>query len=141
MRIFSLRRRGAVVASAVLAAGAAGTVLDPDGPVGITLFGLAAAAALYLLAGPFAAGVRRLVGARRRTHMPPLTVVPVVRGRTVATVVATMGVLFTSWLTADLARPLVYASWWAFCALAAWLTVVAALTTHRSLRAGGEPVS
>jgi hypothetical protein len=52
----------------------------------------------------------------------------------VATVVAAMGVLFTLWLATDLARPLVYACWWGFCLLAAWLVTVLALTAHRSLR-------
>jgi hypothetical protein len=33
--------RGTIVASSLLAAGAAGTIVDPNGPVGITLFGVA----------------------------------------------------------------------------------------------------
>jgi hypothetical protein len=57
-----------------------------------------------------------------------------VRGRTVAIVVAGMGVLFTLWLTADLARPLVYVFWWGFRLLAVWLIAVTVRTAHRSLR-------
>ena len=45
-----------------------------------------------------------------------------------------MGVLFTLSLATDLARPLVYACWWGFCVLAAWLVTVLVLTAHRSLR-------
>jgi hypothetical protein len=56
------------------------------------------------------------------------------RGRTVTTVVAAMSVLFTLWLTTDMARPLVYATWWGCCLLAAWLTATALLTVPRSLR-------
>jgi hypothetical protein len=52
----------------------------------------------------------------------------------VASVVAATGVLFALWLTADLPRPLVYALWWGFCLLAAWLIGVGVLTAHRSLR-------
>ena len=58
----------------------------------------------------------------------------IARPRTVATVAAAMGVLFTLSLATDLARPLVYACWWGFCLLAAWLVTVLALTAHRSLR-------
>jgi len=40
-------------------------------------------------------------------------------------VVAAMGGLFTLSLTTDVARPLVYACWWGFCLLAAWLATSA----------------
>ena len=43
------------------------------------------------------------------------------------------GVLFTLSLTTDLARPLVYACWWGFCLLAAWLATVSVLAVRRSL--------
>lgn len=125
--------RGTIVASALLAAGVTGTVVDPNGPVGITLFGVAAAAALYLIARPFRKVVRRLAAAPRPQPVPRRAVARIVRGRTVAMVVAVMGVLFTLWLTTDLARPLVYACWWGFSLLAAWLTAVTALVAYRSL--------
>lgn len=126
--------RGTIVASALLAAGVTGTVVDPNGPVGITLFGVAAAAAVYLIARPFRKAVRRLATAPRPKPIPRRAAARVVRGRTVAMVVAAMGALFTLWLTTDLARPLVYASWWGFSLLAAWLTAVTVLTAYRSLR-------
>jgi len=87
--------RGAIVASALLVAGATGTVVDPNGPVGITLFGVAAGAVLYLIARPFRKVVRRLAAAPRPEPMRPRAVARIVRGRTVAIVVAAMGVLFT----------------------------------------------
>lgn len=65
---------GRLVAGAVIATGLAGTVIDPDGVVGVTLFGAAAAALLYLIA-PLAvrlvAGVRRPAGrlAPRRVRL------------------------------------------------------------------------
>lgn len=40
--------RGTIVWSALLAAGVAGTVVDPNEPIGITSFGIAAAVAVYL---------------------------------------------------------------------------------------------
>jgi hypothetical protein len=126
--------RGTVAASVLLVAGVTGTVVDPNGPVGITLFGVAAVAVLYLIARPVRKVVRRLAAAPRPKRMPRRAVGRVVRARTVAMVVAAMGVLFTLWLTTDLARPLVYACWWGFSLLAAWLTAVTVLVAYRSLR-------
>jgi hypothetical protein len=126
--------RGIIVASALLAAGVTGTAIDPNGPVGITLFGVAVAAALYLIARPFRTAVQWLSAAARPNHVPRRTLARVVRGRTLATVVAAMGVLFAVWLTTDLPRPLVYACWWGLCLLAAWLIAVAVLTAHHSRR-------
>ena len=109
-----------------------GTVVDPNGPVGITLFGVAVAAATYLVARPARKVVRRLAASSRpRT---PRTLDGVVRGRTVAVVVTAMAVLFTLWVATDLARPLVYGIWWSFCLLAAWLVAVTALTARRTFR-------
>ena len=125
------RNRGTVVASAALAAGVAGAVADPNGPVGITLFGVAAAAALYLIVSAFRKTRWRLPTASK--HLRRRALAKVVRGRTVTIVVAAMGVLFTLWLATDLPRLLVYATWWGFCLLAAWLTAVALLTARRSL--------
>jgi len=124
--------RRSIVAVALLVAGVTGTVVDPSGPVGITLFGVAVAAAVYLGGGPVRRVVRRLAATSRPTTARP--VVGVVRRRTVAAVVTAMSVLFTLWLATDLARPLVYAFWWGFCLLAAWLVAVTVLTARRSLR-------
>ena len=106
--------RGTINALVLVAVGVTGTVLDPTGPVGIALFGVAAAAALYLIARP-SVSRRRLAAARRPGAMHHRTVVSVVRGRTVAVAAAAMAVLFAVWLTVDISRPLVYACWWAFC--------------------------
>lgn len=124
--------RRSIVAVALLVAAVTGTVVDPSGPVGITLFGVAVAAAVYLVGRPARRVVRRLTAASRPTTARP--VVGVVRRRTVAAVVTAMSVLFTLWLATDLARPLVYAFWWGFCLLAAWLVAVTVLTARRSLR-------
>jgi hypothetical protein len=125
--------RGTIVASAVLAAGVTGTIVDPDGPVGITLF------ALQLPQRCISSPVRseRPFGGSPQ-HLVP-NPCPVARWPESCAVVrwhrrGWMGVLFTLWLTADLARPLVYVFWWGFCLLAAWLIPVAVRTAHRSLR-------
>ena len=123
-----------VVASAVLAAGVTGTVVDPNGPVGITAFGVAVAAGLYLVVNPFRKAVRRLAAVSRPKPDVSRSVAKVVRGRSVAAVVAGMAALFTVWLTTDLPRPLMYATWWGFCVLAAWLTAVTVITARRSVR-------
>jgi hypothetical protein len=127
------RNRGTIIALVVFAAGVAGTVLDPNGPIGIALFGVAAAAVVYLNARPFRHAVRRLSAARPKS-MRRRTVVRVVRGRTVAAAAAAAAVLFAVWLTVDMSRTLVYATWWGFCVLAAWLIGVGLLTARRSLR-------
>lgn len=130
--IFTKNRRS-LVAAVLLVAGVTGTVVDPDGPVGIALFGVAVAAVAYLLARPARRIVRRLAATSRPSTTR--TVHGVVRGRTVAVVAIAMAVLFTLWLATDLARPLVYAFWWSFCLLAAWLVAVTVLTARRSLQA------
>ena len=126
--------RGTIVASSLLAAGATATIVDPNGPVGITMFGVAVGAAAYLLARPFKNVLRRRAQASRPDPVARRAVAWIARPRTVATVAAAMGVLFTLSLATDLARPLVYACWWGFCVLAAWLVTVLVLTAHRSLR-------
>jgi hypothetical protein len=88
---------------------------------------------VYLSARPFRNAVRRLAAARPKS-MPPHTVVSVVHGRTVAVVAAATAVLFAVWLAVDMSRPLVYATWWGFSVLAAWLIGVGVLTARRSLR-------
>jgi len=126
--------RGTIVASFALAAGVTGTIVDPNGPAGITLFGVAAAAALYLVARPLRKVVQRRPEASRLKPAADRQAAWIARPRTMATVMAAMGVLFTLWLVADLARPLMYACWWGFSLLAAWLVAVIALTANRSLR-------
>ena len=126
--------RGNITAAVLLGIGVTGTVLDPNGPVGIPLFGVAALAALYLINRPFRSALYQIDLKRPKRFRRP-RLVGVVRGRSVATVVAVMSVLFVLWLTADLSRPFVYACWWSFCALAAWLISVALLSARRSLRA------
>ena len=133
------KRDRTIVAVAMLAAGVAGTIADPNGPVGIVLFGVAAVVLLYLISRPVQGALGLLKG--RSLHRPSLQLptrsraIPgVVRGRTVGAVVATMSVLFTLWLMADLSRPLVYACWWSFCLLAAWLVTVSLLTATRRFR-------
>lgn len=126
--------RGNITAAGLLGVGIAGTVLDPNGPVGIPLFGVAAFAALYLLKRPLRSAIDHGTDVARPNRFRRRTLVGVVRGRTVAIVVASMSALLALWLTADLSRPLVYACWWIFCALAAWLISVVVLSARRSAR-------
>jgi hypothetical protein len=129
----SKRNRRTINTLALIAAAITGTVLDPNGPIGIALFGVAVAAALLLIARPVRKVVRRGAAARPKS-MPHRTVVSVVRGRTVALVAAATAVLFVVWLSLDMSRTLVYATWWGFSLLAAWLIGVGVLTARRSLR-------
>ena len=124
--------RGNITAALLLGGGVAGTVLDPNGPVGIALFGVAALAVVYLLQRPFRDALSRVDIARPKLFRRR-KLVGVVGGRTVTLVVAAMSVLFVAWLTADVSRPLVYACWWSFCLLAAWLISVTLLAARRSL--------
>lgn len=126
--------RGNITAAVLLGVGVTGTVLDPNGPVGIPLFGVAALAALYLLRRPFRSTFNHGANVPRPKRFRRRALVGVVRGRTVAIIVAAMSALLALWLTADLSRPLVYMCWWIFCALAAWLISVIVLTARRSLR-------
>jgi hypothetical protein len=129
----SKRNRGTINTLALIAVAVTGTVLDPNGPIGIALFGVAAAAAVYLSVRPVRNAVRRLAATRPKS-MPRRTVASVVRGRTVVVVAAATAVLFAVWLAVDMSRPLVYATWWGFCVLATWLLGVGLLTARRSLR-------
>ena len=133
------KRNRSILAAAVLVAGVVGTIEDPNGQVGIALFGVAAMALLYLIAGP----VRRAFGLAKNMSLQrpsldlptrPQAVEGVVTGRTVAAVLAAMTVLFTVWLTADLSRPLVYASWWSLCILAMYLLTIGLRSVTRRLR-------
>jgi hypothetical protein len=139
--LFDLRSRRdrLVLAAALFASGVTGTIADPNGPAGIVMFGVAATSLLYLIATL----VQRAFGLMRNRSLdrpsPQLrtrrqAVSGVARGRTIAAVVAAMSALFTLWLTADLARPLVYACWWSCCLLAVWLMTVGLLTASRRFR-------
>lgn len=80
------RDRRTLAAIAILAAGLAGTIVDPNGVVGVVLFGAAAAALLFLLARPLAG----------RLHLPtptPTRVPMLVRWRTIAVVAIAAGAL------------------------------------------------
>jgi hypothetical protein len=78
------RNRGTLAALAVIAVGVAGTIVDPNGVVGVILFGAAAAAVLYLIARPVA----------RRLRLPsPTRVPPLLRWRTLAIMAVAAGAL------------------------------------------------
>jgi hypothetical protein len=80
-----------IVAIAIIAIGLAGTIIDPDGVVGVILFGAAAAALLHLVARP----VARLI----RTVQPPSggfaprRVAPLLRWRTITAIALGSGAL------------------------------------------------
>jgi hypothetical protein len=76
-----------LAAFTVIAVGLAGTIVDPDGVVGVTLFGAAAAALLFLIGPP----IVKLIGAAGRPNggFSPRRVPLLVRPRTLA--VATLG--------------------------------------------------
>jgi hypothetical protein len=77
-------KRGTAAALATIAVGLAGTIIDPNGVVGVVLFGAAAAAVLYLIARPVA----------RHLRLPsPARVPMLVRWRTVALMAAGAGAL------------------------------------------------
>jgi hypothetical protein len=77
-------RRGTVAAVAVIAVGLAGTIIDPNGVIGVVLFSAAAAAVLYLIARPLA----RLAGG-----FSPAQVRPLVGWRTVGIIAIASGAL------------------------------------------------
>lgn len=78
------RDRKTPAAVAVIAAGLAGTIVDPNGVVGVVLFGAAAAALLFLIARPVA----------HRLRVPsPQRVPMLVRWRTIAVVALAAGAL------------------------------------------------
>ena len=82
---------GRIVATAVIAVGLAGTIIDPNGVVGVILFSAAAAAVLYLIARPAA----RLAGASRRPagEFSPTRCPALVSPRKIAAVAVTSGAL------------------------------------------------
>ena len=82
---------GRIVAAAVIAIGLAGTIIDPNGVVGVVLFSAAAAALLYLIARPIA----RLAGAasRRVGGFSPRRVPLLISARTIVAIAFTAGAL------------------------------------------------
>ena len=82
---------GRIVAAAVIAIGLAGTIIDPNGVVGVVLFSAAAAALLYLIARP----VARLAGAasRRAGGFSPRRVPLLISARTIVAIAFTAGAL------------------------------------------------
>jgi len=78
------RDRKSLAAVAVIAVGLAGTIVDPNGVVGVVLFGAAAAVLFFLIARPVA----------RRLRVPsPQRVPMLVRWRTIAVVAVAAGAL------------------------------------------------
>src|SRR3954451_16197910 len=80
-----------IVPSAIITVGLAGTILDPNGVVGVILFGAAAAALLYLVVR----FVARLVRAAERPSVgfTPKRVAPVLRWRTITAIALGSGAL------------------------------------------------
>ena len=82
---------GRKIAVAVIAAGLTGTIVDPNGVIGVILFSAAAAAVLYLIAKPAA----RLIGAISRSagEFSPRRVPLLVRGRTIGAIALGSGAM------------------------------------------------
>ena len=85
------RDRGTAAAGGTIAVGLAGTIVDPNGVVGVVLFSAAAAAVLYLI-------VRALSGSRLRLSSPgrlssPTRVPMLIRWRTAALMAIGAGAL------------------------------------------------
>ncbi len=83
--------RGTAAAAGTIAVGLTGTIVDPNGVVGVVLFGAAAAAVLYLIA-------RAVAGSRLRLSSPvrvpsPTRVPMLVRWRTIALMAVGAGAL------------------------------------------------
>src|SRR3954453_20096054 len=83
--------RRTIAATAIIAVGLAGTIIDPNGVVGVTLFGAAAAALIHLLARPVARLVRTV--ARPPAGFAPKRVTPVLRWRTITAIALSSGAL------------------------------------------------
>src|SRR4051794_41171435 len=73
--------RRTILATVIFAFGLAGTIIDPDGIVGVTLFGAAAAALFYLVARSVARLVR--VVERPSVGLAPRRMAPVLQWRTI----------------------------------------------------------
>ncbi len=134
-------RAGTSVGVALITAGLAGTIIDNDGKVGLTLF-VAGAAGLAFLIG------RRLAPALphggHRLRLPPKGPIPKVVGwRTIAVAVAAMGILLSSanvFKATDedaVSRALNYGAWYGFLLLALSLVGVSMVVVGRWL---GTPI-
>jgi hypothetical protein len=82
------RDRGIAAAGGTIAVGLAGTILDPNGVVGIALFSAAATAVLYLMA--------RAVAGTRLRRASPARVPMLVRRCTVALIAVGAGALLSA---------------------------------------------
>ena len=132
------RRDRLILATALFASGVTGTIADPNGPVGIVMFGVAATTLLYLVATP----MKMAFGRRRNRRLDRRS--PQVRTQRQAVPAAHVAALSQQgrrdgcavqlWLTADLPRPLVYVCWWSCCLLAVWLMTVGLLTALSRFR-------
>jgi len=80
-----------IVPTVIIAIGLAGTIIDPNGVVGVILFGAAAAALLYLVARPVAHLLRTVE--RPAVGFAPRRVAPVLRWRTIAAIAVGSGAL------------------------------------------------
>jgi len=127
-----------IVPAVIIAIGLAGTIIDPDGVVGVILFGAAAAALLYLVARPVARLLRRVE--RPARGFAPKRVAPVLRWRTIAAIAlgsgALLGVtnLFDSNSTEHVSRVLNDATFLGGFALVATIALVALGTAARWAR-------
>ena len=130
------RDRGTLAAVATIATGLAGTIVDPNGIVGVILFSAAAAAVLFLIARPIA---------RLGLGFSPTRVPPLINWRAIAAIAVAAGALLSLTNLLDengdaaLDRILSDATFLGGLALVATLTLVtlgtAARWAHTALRA------
>lgn len=80
------RDRGTRAALATIATGLAGTIIDPNGIVGLILFSAAAAAVLFLIARPIA---------RRGVGFSPARVPLLISGRAITVIAVAAGTLLS----------------------------------------------
>jgi hypothetical protein len=83
--------RRTIVATVIIAIGLAGTIIDPNGVVGVSVFGAAAAALLYLLARPVARLIRTVQPASG--GFAPRRVAPLLRRRAITAIALGSGAL------------------------------------------------
>ena len=130
--------RGTTVATATIAVGLAGTIIDPNGVVGVILFGAAAAALLYLVVRLVARLVRTVE--RPSVGFAPRRVAPVLRWRTIAAIALGSGDLlgatnlFDSNSTEEISRILNDATFLGGFALVAVIALVVVGTAARWAR-------
>jgi hypothetical protein len=127
-----------IVPTVIVAIGLAGTIIDPNGVIGVILFGAAAAALLYLVARPVARLVRTVE--RPAGRFAPQRVAPVLRWRTIAAIALGSGALlgatnlFDSNSTEQISRVLNDATFLGGFALVAAVALVALGTAARWAR-------